>query len=187
MQPVTFRANNYKKTLFLMLISGFITIAIPIIAKIVLDMKKFPIIFVIMGILYFYAAISDYRRELIIDDQGITVKRLFNRTRIAEWKKISTIHYFMFFNRPIEYILFNCDVDLLDSLYPSIVPKPYNRRVLVLNEWNNHKQIKLLAEQHMPPTSNKDFIVPFTFSLSSFIKQVLVFAVIIIPIIVIWG
>lgn len=187
MQPITFRALNYKRQLGVMLFSGCMMIATPIIFKLIFDTKKFPVFFIIMGILYFYGAISDYRRELVIDDRGITVKRLFNPTRTAEWKDISAIQYFMFFNRPIEYILFDRDVQLLDSLYPSIVPKPYNRRVLLLNEWGNYEQIKLLAEQKMPSIANKDLIVPFTFSLSSFIKQVLVYGVIIIPIIIIWG
>ncbi|ABX07387.1 hypothetical protein [Herpetosiphon sp.] len=187
MQPIIFRARNYKRQLFIMLFSEYIMIAIPIIFKVIFDMKRFPVFFVIMGILYFYGAISDYRRELIIDDQGITVKRLFNPSRTAEWKDISAIQYFMFFNRPIEYILFDRDVQLLDALYPSIVPKPYNRRVLLLNEWDNYEQIKLLAEQKMPSIANKALIVPFTFSLSSFIKQVLVYGVILIPIIIIWG
>lgn len=187
MQSITFRARNYKQQLFIMLFSGCMMIATPIIFKVIFDMKKFPIFIVIMAVLYFYGAISDYRRELIIDDQGITVKRLFNPTRTAEWKDVSAIQHFMFFNRPIEYILFDRDVQLLDSLYPSIVPKPYNRRVLLLNEWDHYEQIKLLAEQKMPSTVNKALIVPFMFSLSSFIKQVLVYGVILIPIIIIWG
>lgn len=187
MQPITFRALNYKRQLFVMLISGFMIIATPIIFKVIFDMKKFPVFVVIMAVLYFYGAISDYRRALIIDDQGITVKRLFNPTRTAKWEDISTIQYFLFLNRPIEYILFDRDVHLLDALYPSIVPKPYHRRVLLLNEWDNYEQIKLLAEQKMPSVANNDLIVPFTFSLSSFIKQVLVYGVILIPIIIIWG
>lgn len=187
MQPITFRAPHHKRQLFVMLGTGIITIGMPIIAKFILDMKDFPVFFVIMGVLYFYAAISDYYRELIIDDHGVTVKRLFNATKSAKWNELATIQHFIFFNRPIEYLLFERDVDLLDSLYPSVVPKPYNRRVLLLNEWANHEQIKVLAEQHMQPAAHNDLIVPFTFNFWGFFKQVLVYGAILIPIIVIFS
>lgn len=118
MQLLTFRARNYKRQLFIMLFSGCIMIATPIIFKLIFDMKRFSVFFIIMGILYLYGAIIDYRRELIIDDRGITVKRLFNPTRTAEWKDISAIQHFMFFNRPIEYILFDRDVQLLRCTLP---------------------------------------------------------------------
>ncbi|MBM7844045.1 hypothetical protein [Herpetosiphon giganteus] len=191
MQPMTFRAAKLKKTMLITIGWFALLIIMIIVYKTMFNLRKFPVLFIVMSVLYAYFSLSEYYRKLIVDEHGITVKRLFNATKTAKWHEISNLHYFILSNRPIEYIFFERDIDLLDSLFPSIIPKPYHRRTLILQEWDNHQQIKHLAEQNMQSAADNNFIVPFTVSFSDYMKRVFLFSLIMIPImiplLILWG
>ncbi|KPL81164.1 hypothetical protein SE18_20915 [Herpetosiphon geysericola] len=151
---VTFKVSNYR----LIIAIGFVKILM----FIILIYSNFDLnwIFTLLILVSFPSTIYELSIKLIVDQDGLVIRRLFRKDVRIIWDDILEQHYFNLGQREMRYLLLR---KAIPTLRPIFIPKEFQANVFILEAWEQPTRLLSLIEPHLPAKSPADqLFVPFT-------------------------
>ena len=154
MNSATFKVNNYRIIIAIGLVK--------ILMLIMLIYSNFDLnwIFTLLILVSLPSTIYELSIKLIVDQDGLIIRRLLRDDLRITWDDILEQHYFNLGQREIRYLLLRKSIP---SIRPIFIPKEFRANIFILEAWEQPTRLLTLIEPHLPAKSPTDqLFVPFT-------------------------
>lgn len=157
MEEHVFKLAKYKTKLFVLIVAI-------ILLGIWLATNIYSSLFVLIScIILILSQINGLTTRLLIDQDGLVIRRIFRQPIQIEWADIIGQQQVKLGTREVQYLVLRKPIPLVEPLEYVDVPKANQATTLILNLWDQASKVQELIKQQLPSqNSENQLFVPFS-------------------------